>query len=58
MIILEFKNHKGIIEKDHLWSIFKNYSKGYIYERIKALKYSGLIIERTETYQLTNKGWE
>lgn len=57
LIILELKGYGGRVRKDWLWNYFKNYSKGYLSERIHALKHSSLIVERFSYYELTKAGW-
>jgi len=57
-IITLLKKHDGRVSRGKMWQDFDNYSKGYLYERILALKRSGWIIEEGGWYILTKKGWE
>jgi len=56
-IVKVLKEHGGRVSKDFIWTYFSNYSKGYLYERLEALKYSEWMIEYKGVYTLTEKGW-
>ena len=57
-IIDLLKKHRGRVSRDKMWQDLDNYSKGYLYERILALKRSGLIREEGGWYILTKRGEE
>ena len=56
-IIALLKKYTGRVSRGKMWQDFDNYSKGYLYERLLALKRSGWIKEEGEGYVLTEKGW-
>jgi len=57
-IVKVLKGYGGSVCKDFIWECFSNYSKGYLYERLAALKYSGWMIEYKGMYILTKRGWD
>ena len=56
-IIALLKKYTGRVSRGKMWQDFDNYSKGYLYERLLALKRSGWIREDGRGYVLTEKGW-
>lgn len=58
MIVKVLGEHGGKASKDFIWKHFNNYSKGYLYERLEALRYSRWMIEYKGMYILTEKGVE
>jgi len=57
LIILELKKNGGGVKKDYILNKFKNYSKGYLYDRIQVLRNRYLIVEDFGSYTLTGTGW-
>ena len=57
-IIALLKKHEGRVSRGKMWQDFDNYSKGYLYERLLALKRSKLIEEVGGWYVLTKRGWK
>jgi len=57
-IIALLKKYTGRVSRDKMWQDFDNYSKGYLSERLFALKRSGWIKETGGWYILTEKGWK
>jgi len=56
-IIALLKEYTGKVSRSKMWEHFDNYSKGYLSERLYALKRSGWMIESEGIYILTEKGW-
>lgn len=56
-VIELLRKHKGRVSRGKMWEHFDNYSRGYLDNRLYALKYSKLIEEVGEWYILTKKGW-
>lgn len=59
-IIAFLKRRGGEVSRSKVWKHFNNYSKGYLYKRLRALKRSGLIVElgdRRGLFVLTERGW-
>lgn len=56
-IILLLRKNRGRATKGRVREHFNNYSRGYVYDRLQALKNSNLIEETGEWYILTNEGW-
>ncbi len=55
-IIDLLKKHKGRVSRGKMWEHFDNYSRGYLYDRLQALKNSGLMEEVGGWFILTTKG--
>lgn len=56
LILILLKDNKGRVSKGKMWERFSNYSRGYLHERLQALRYSGYIKEDGGWYILTKKG--
>lgn len=55
-IIILLKQHRGRVSRGKMWEHFDNYSKAYLYERLRALRLSGYTEEVGGWYFLTKKG--
>ena len=55
-IIELLKRHKGRVSRGKIWEHFDNYSRGYLNQRLYALRASWLIEEVGGWYILTEKG--
>lgn len=56
-IITLLKKYRGRVNRGKMWEHFDNYSRGYLDQRLRALKLNGYTKEVGGWYLLTKKGW-